>query len=221
MTELLHQLGNLCYVALGLDALWGIFCIILLWRRVAQSRFKDEADQTEFLGQVDDALSQGDFAGVEEQCADDPRALPQLVLLAVQSRPKGFVKAREIVADRFRRALLAQLDHRVNWINAVIKSAPMLGLLGTVIGMMEAFSTLSTGTKVEPQQLAGSIAVALITTFLGLTIAIPLTLVMTGIMAQVRKLEELVGVGMTAFMESFQAALAEPSERGEPVHARR
>jgi len=220
MKWLLHQLGNLCYVALAIDALWGLFCVILLWRRVAQVRFRSEEAQDEFLDQVDARMSAGDWAGVQELCEGDSRVLPQLISLAVESRRLGYGKVRQMLPDRFRRDVMGEVEHRVSWINSVIKSAPMLGLLGTVIGMMEAFFDLSTTTNVDPTQLAGAISVALITTFLGLAIAIPLTLVMTSIHVRIRRMEELLGVGLTRFLESFKATLEGSATRGEVLHGR-
>ena len=220
MKSLLHQLGNLCYVALAIDALWGLFCLILLWRRVAQSRFRTEDAQDHFLEEVDARLASGDWAGVQELCEGDGRVLPQLVQVAVENRRLGYAKVRQLLPERFRRDVMSDIEHRVSWINSVIKSAPMLGLLGTVIGMMEAFYDLSTTTNVDPTALAGAISVALITTFLGLSIAIPLTLVMTGIHVRVRRMEELAGAGLTHFLESFKAALEGSGSRGEAMHGR-
>lgn len=59
-------------------------------------------------------------------------------------------------------------------IEAVVQAAPMLGLLGTVIGMIEAFGKVSSGGgAADPAALAGGIWIALTTTALGLTVAIP------------------------------------------------
>jgi len=61
----------------------------------------------------------------------------------------------------------------VNYISLVAQAAPMLGLLGTVIGMVQAFGILGATGQADPAQLAGSIAVALLTTMWGLITAIP------------------------------------------------
>ena len=195
------------YVALGLIALWGAFCVIIVWRRVAQTRFRNEREQDAFLDRVDTALETGGFEAGGELCQDDARATPQLVMLAIDNRKLGYAKIRALVADRFQRDVLSDLDHRLSWIYTVIKSAPMVGLFGTVVGMMGAFRKLSTGDKVDPTQLADDISLALITTACGLAIAIPLVLSTASVNVQIRKLEDLVSSGMTRFMESFKAAL--------------
>ena len=61
----------------------------------------------------------------------------------------------------------------INYIALVAQAAPMLGLLGTVIGMVSAFSTLGATGQADPGQLAGDISVALLTTMWGLITAIP------------------------------------------------
>lgn len=61
----------------------------------------------------------------------------------------------------------------INYISLVAQAAPMLGLLGTVIGMVSAFATLSATGQAEPSKLAGDISVALLTTMWGLITAIP------------------------------------------------
>ena len=134
--------GIVIYVLLALVAMWGGFSVAMVWMRVSRQRFNDEEDQSHFLDQLDEPLKRGDFRSAADLCADDPRATPQLALLALNNRDVGYAKVRQMVMDRFQRDVLADLDHRLNWVTTVIKSAPMLGLLGTVIGMMGAFGKL-------------------------------------------------------------------------------
>lgn len=69
---------------------------------------------------------------------------------------------------------LRRLESHLRGLDMVANVAPLLGLLGTVIGMVAAFSTLeSAGTRVDPSLLAGGIWQALLTTVAGLTVGIP------------------------------------------------
>lgn len=61
----------------------------------------------------------------------------------------------------------------INYVSLVAQASPMLGLLGTVMGMVSAFSTLQTSGGADPSALAGDISVALLTTLWGLLNAIP------------------------------------------------
>lgn len=70
--------------------------------------------------------------------------------------------------------LLTRLQSYFRWLEVIGNVAPLLGLLGTVIGMIGAFQALEeAGSKVDPSILSGGIWVALLTTAVGLTVAIP------------------------------------------------
>lgn len=213
MTGLVEFAGNSIYAVQALDALWGAFCIIVVWRRLAQIRFKSEDQQNEWLEQSLDAVAEGDFDGAADLCEEDGRIVPQLMLLAINNRDLGYNKVKQLVADRFQRDVLAEMEYRITWVVTMIKSAPMLGLLGTVLGMMAAFGKLAGSEKVDATHLAGDISLALITTFVGLTIAIPLSLVLASVQIRTRKMEDLVGDGLARFMEVFKSALEQqPAE---------
>ncbi|MBN2473035.1 MAG: MotA/TolQ/ExbB proton channel family protein [Pirellulales bacterium] len=207
--------GKVIYATLAMMAIWGAFCVIIVWRRVAQTRFRSEEEQDAFLAQVGQSLEGGDFRAAAEICDEDDRAMPQLALLAVENRRLGYSKIRTLVADRFQRDVLSDLEYRLSWVHTVIKSAPMVGLLGTVVGMMGAFAKLSSGDKVDPTQLADDISLALITTACGLAIAIPLVLATASINVRIRKLEDLVSSGITRFLEAFKAALKHADRQEE------
>ena len=195
------------YIILALIALWGAFCVTMVWSRVASQRFRTEEHQDEFLDALDEPLGKGDFDSAVELCDGDRRAVCQLAMLAIANRGIGFAKVRQLIMDRFQRDVLADLEDRLAWVNTVIKSAPMVGLLGTVIGMMGAFGKLATMENVKPDVLADDISVALITTASGLAIAIPLVMAITVINVRIRKLEDLAAAGLSRFLESFKSAL--------------
>ena len=210
--QLFTLLGITMYVVLGVIALWGAFCVITVWRRVAQKRFRSEQAMMAFLQQVEEPLAQGDFNGAMHVCDGDQRAVPQLVMLALENRRIGFAKVRQLILDRFERDVLADLEHRLSWVNTVIKSAPMVGLLGTVVGMMGAFEQLPTA-KNPAADLATNISLALITTACGLSIAIPLVLCAASINVRIRKMEDLVTFALSRFLEVYRQALGDHQQR--------
>lgn len=211
MNQVLEIVGNLTYGALAAVAIWGAYCVILVWRRVAQTRFKNEDVQNEFLDELEEPLEKGNFDAAAEICENNPKAMAQLCLLAIENRQLGFAKIKGLLVDRFQRDVLADLEFRINWVNTVIKSAPMLGLFGTVLGMMSAFGKLAASgsdSAPDPTALASDISFALITTAQGLTIAIPLIIALASINIRIRKMEDLVSAGMTRFMETFKEVLS-------------
>ena len=194
-------ISNTVYGFLALDALWGAYCIIVIFMRITQKRFRSERAQNEFLDTIEAAVKKGDFDAAIMQAEGDRRAVPQLAALAVQSRNLPVEEIQELLVDRFQRDVISDLEHRVNWTNNVIKTAPMLGLLGTVLGMMAAFGKIAAAESVKPTELSNDIAFALITTAIGLAIAIPATACVASINIRIRKLEDQVSAGLVRLLE--------------------
>mgnify|MGYP001492939483 CR=1 FL=1 len=110
-----------------------------------------------------------------------------------------------MVADRFQRDVLADLENRLSWVYTVIKAAPMVGLLGTVMGMMGAFQKLAVpGKAPDPAELAKDIQFALITTACGLAIAIPAIAAYNIMKNRVARLMLEVGILSENLMSRFQ-----------------
>lgn len=204
MEVLYTSLGYAIYILLALLALWGAFCVIMVWRRVAQTRFANEYEQDEFLGELGKALASKDYAAAAELCDGDRRAMPQLALFAVNNRELGYSKLRNQIAERYQRDVMADIEHRQSWVATVVKSAPMIGLLGTVIGMMGAFANLSSSEKVDTIKMAEDIQFALITTACGLAIAIPLVLCTASINIRLSKMEDLISTGLGRLLDNFK-----------------
>jgi len=98
-------------------------------------------------------------------------------LLRCKRSPFGFLEMRSALEEAGQEQT-ARLLRSADAIGLIASVAPMLGLLGTVVGMVGAFETISiTEGFARPDQLAGNISVALITTVLGLLVAIPCTAV--------------------------------------------
>ena len=206
-SSLFDIISTTTYGALAGVALWGLYCIVIVWTRVNQKRFKSEEEQDVFVDDVEQMLQAGDFEGVAEYCDGDPRAIPQIVEMAAVHRDMGYKKARQFVVDRFQRDVMSDLEYRLSWVSTVIKSAPMIGLFGTVFGMMGAFETLATAESVEPSALANDSNIALRTTACGLAIAIPLMILVANVNIRIAKMEDLVGAGLARFTAAYREAL--------------
>lgn len=203
-----HAMDDLCYLFLAMNALWGMFCGIVVWRRLSRLRFRNEEAQEAFINEISASMKMGDFATAAQICEGDERALPQLAQLAIANRDLEYKKLRQFLVDYFQRNVLADLEYRISWIMTVIKSGPLLGLYGTVMGMMAAFGRIGTGAKIEPSQIADDISVALIATAMGLTTAIPFTFLVSSINIRLRKMQDLVGLGLSQMLESMKSAVS-------------
>ena len=207
METLFAIVGYVVYLVMAILALWGAFCVVLVWRRVSQTRFGSEAAQDEFLEELDAELFAGDYSGAADLCEDDRRAMPQLALYAIENRNQGLDRVRRQLSERFQQDVLADIEHRLSWVTTVIKSAPMIGLFGTVVGMMGAFRNLSSGAEVDTGKMAEDIMFALITTACGLAIAVPLVLCNASINVQIRKMEDLIAAGLSHLIDSLHMAM--------------
>jgi len=200
-------LGVACYGFLAINFLWGLFCVILLWRRIGALRFGSEQSQAQFLGTLQGQLEGGDFDAATRLCQSEDRALPQLALAAIENRSLAESQIRQLVAELMQRNILADLEYRLSWVATVIKSGPLLGLFGTVLGMMAAFGRIGTGEKVQPSQIANEISIALICTAMGLMTAIPFTYMLASLNIRMRILQDSLSSGMTRFLEHFKNAM--------------
>lgn len=209
---LLEISGPGCYLALLACFLYGLYSSIVLWRKVAQKTMSPKL-LGEFQDEYRELLESKNYDGISELC-DTPKywskAFPQLVMLAMSKRDRGLAKCRQFTEEKFEREMLSEMEYRYSWIIAMIKSAPMLGLLGTVTGMVLAFGKLSsaTGGGADPQALAGDISLALYTTADGLCIAIPLTLVAGMIQVRMSRLTDRTAEQLGEFFQDMQDAMA-------------
>lgn len=127
-------------------------------------------------------------------------------LVRCSRSPFGFLELKTALEDAGREQV-ARLQRSTDGIGLVAAIAPMLGLLGTVVGMVGAFETISsTEGFAKPDQLAGNIATALITTVLGLIVAIPTTAVYT----YFRNRVETVAAEVAEIVEDIAAHLESP-----------
>jgi biopolymer transport protein ExbB len=114
-----------------------------------------------------------DVAGILEVIEDDPSMLGAALQAGVNEAAHGHEAmthaVQEVTDER-----AAHLFRRIEHLNVLGNVAPMVGLLGTVYGMIRAFHSLvETGGVPDPRKLAFGISVALVTTFWGLLVAIP------------------------------------------------
>ena len=122
---------------------------------------------------VREAIDDGSLKKAAQRCRDLPGPYSNILLAGIENMEDGFEAAQEavgIAADMESEKLL----QRVNYLNVVGNLSPMLGLLGTVQGMILAFATLGTTSGAAKNALlAVNISQALYTTAAGLVIAVP------------------------------------------------
>lgn len=207
LSQLMSVIATTIYLALGAVAIWGAFCVILLWRSIEKKRFRSIENEDLFFSKLKEQLVEERYEDSLNLCNSPiywSRAVPRLAALAIENRQSSLNRIQRMIIERFERDVLSDFEYRLSWIQTVIKSSPMLGLLGTVVGMIGAFAKLAGGDNVESQTLAGDISFALFTTAIGLVIAIPLVLCGAYVNVRIRKLENAVEDGLVRFWEVFR-----------------
>ncbi len=207
----MKTIENSIWVGIAFCAVGGLFTGILLLSRIRKKQFPGAAAEQNFLTEVGECLDRGDYDGAIAIC-DTPalwhKALPQLTQFAIQARDEPMKKLRQAVVDRFERDILSGLERLNSWVGTAIKTAPQLGLLGTVLGMINAFAKIAgaAATGVDPKELSADISFALWTTAAGMAISIPL-IVMQGMASNaIKKLTENIDEGSGILLDDLAAA---------------
>lgn len=202
--KIAQMLEGFTYLFLVCNFLLGLYCVILVQLRLRKLRFRREAQQAEFLDVVLDHLKAGEYADIEDLCEGDQRALPQLALAAVSNRKIGHEQLKQFCSELMQRDIFGDIESRVSWIATSIRTGPLWGLFGTVLGMMAAFGEIGSGAKVEAHTIADRIAVALICTAMGLATAIPFGYLLAGINIKVRLLQDGLTSGVMRILDHFK-----------------
>lgn len=171
--------GWVVAVLLGLSVLAGA---VILWK-VAHLRMLGLGRASRLQAALVQ-LSQGQSAAARDALVQTDDPLSRLALRALASSAPPATLRDRLHAEA--EAELARAESGLRFLDAVAQVAPLLGLFGTVLGMIEAFQALQgAGASVDPSLLAGGIWVALMTTAVGLAIAMPVSLILTAFEARI------------------------------------
>jgi len=127
----------------------------------------------EFAEEVVHKLEQGKGKAVEALCSPRDNLIASMVMAGLERKPKGAVFAREAMESCLRKEV-GKLWQNLSYLADISAIAPLVGLLGTVLGMIQAFNVIAFKTAVvKPILLAGGVSKAMVTTAGGLIVAIP------------------------------------------------
>ncbi len=120
--------------------------------------------------EVEEALNSGGVEAAKEVCRNTVGPVASIFYQGLDRVDHGVDSAEKAVVS-YGGVQMGQLEKNVSWISLFIALAPMLGFLGTVIGMIEAFDQIEAAGTMEASLVAGGIKVALLTTVFGLIVA--------------------------------------------------
>ena len=133
---------------------------------------------------VEDALDSGGVDAAKEVCRNTTGPVASIYYQGLDRMEEGIdVAEKSIVA--YGGVQMGQLEKNVSWVSLFIALAPMLGFMGTVIGMIQAFDKIEAAGDMQPSLVAGGIKVALLTTVFGLIVAIILQIFYNYIVAKI------------------------------------
>ncbi len=130
-----------------------------------------------YLRAVRKALAQGDLNGVFEVSTKHQNPASRIILAGIKKYLSGHPREAREAMETAASFELPFYEKRLSTLVVVANVSPLLGLLGTVTGMIRTFAVIAALGVGKPQEMAGGISEALITTAAGLSVAIP-TLVM-------------------------------------------
>ncbi|WOO42349.1 MotA/TolQ/ExbB proton channel family protein [Rubellicoccus peritrichatus] len=169
----LIQQGGWAMWPLGLCCLFMFFLAIYCWRETARKKYVPEA----ILPQASGFLRVRDIQSAINTLQSANSVLSRVMVTGLGKAKPNLPDANkgkvELMLSESLEAEENQAGQWVNYLNVIAAVAPMIGLLGTVSGMISAFQTISLGGMGRPELLAGDIGEALITTATGLVIGIP------------------------------------------------
>jgi len=126
----------------------------------------------DFINNVEALLKKQKLSDAVFLCQNDMSSIAKIFLAGLRSTQKGMWLVKEAIEERGSREATI-LEKNVDILSTIANLTPLLGLLGTVSGMIKTFNAISVQGIGNPAPLAGGIAEALITTATGLCIAIP------------------------------------------------
>ncbi|RLD29948.1 MAG: MotA/TolQ/ExbB proton channel family protein [Bacteroidetes bacterium] len=133
---------------------------------------------------VEEALNSGGVEAAKEVCRNTKGPVASIFYQGLDRTDEGLEQVEKAVVA-YGGVQMGQLEKNVSWISLFIALAPMLGFMGTVIGMISAFDKIEAAGDMNPSLVAGGIKIALLTTVFGLVVAIILQVFYNYIIAKI------------------------------------
>jgi biopolymer transport protein ExbB len=161
-------MGNLVYVLLGLTSVVGLG--VALWR--GWMLRWHQVVPPPIVSALDECRSANDVKNLRRLCAENPSSLARLIYTAIEHLdwPKS---ENSSALETAARQEIVRLERGLVVLEISVGIAPLLGLVGTIIGMMTLFDNIGTTGLNDAARLASGIGLILKTTLIGLLIAIP------------------------------------------------
>ena len=156
-------------------AMYPLIVLLVLGIAIAIERLynlsRAAIDAEDFFAQLEEALKAGGPEQAAELCARTRGPVAAVIHAGLLRMHRGIDNVEKAI-DNAGAVEVAFLERGMLWLSTVANLAPMIGFLGTVSGMINAFQAIKVAGDVEPSMVAGGISEALITTAAGLIVGI-------------------------------------------------
>ncbi|GIV41178.1 MAG: biopolymer transporter ExbB [Vicingaceae bacterium] len=166
--ELIMMGGWYIMIPMGLMSMFAVY--IIIERMIAIN--KAQKEDPNFMMQIKDYILDGKIESALNLCKMNQSPVARMVEKGISrfGRPLNDIKT---AIENTGKLEVAKLEKSLSWLATISGAAPMLGFLGTVLGMIKTFHDMYTaGNEVEIANLAGGIMQAMVTTATGLVIGI-------------------------------------------------
>lgn len=133
---------------------------------------KIQVDEEKLINRLKSTLEKGHFDEAIAICETNPAPITNLMRIGIDHRQFSEQTMKEAIVSGANLEI-PRLERFLSMLGTIANISPLLGLLGTVIGMIRAFGVLGGGPGNDPSELARGIALALLNTAAGITVAIP------------------------------------------------
>ena len=184
---------------MGIVLLVLIFGLALSIERIIYLNLSTTNTQT-LLNNVESALETGGVEAAKEICKNTRGPVASIFYQGLDRYNEGLEIVEKSIVS-YGSVLMGRLEKGLSWIALFIALAPMLGFMGTVIGMVGAFDAIEAAGDISPSIVAGGIKVALLTTVFGLIVAIILQIFYNYILAKIDSLVNDMEDSTISFIE--------------------
>ena len=182
MVELFINGGNFMWPILAIFIVGLVFVGERLMHLVSSSKWGEE-----FANEVTDTLDSAGALESQSMCEKGQGPIANLLLVGLNNIKKG-VDGVEKAIDSRANVEMSSLEKNMTWIALCIATAPMLGFLGTVWGMVSAFDAIAAADNISAKIVAEGISQALLTTAFGLVVAMIIQTFQNVFVARIDKL---------------------------------
>ncbi len=197
-------------------AMYPLLILLILGIGVAIERLHNLSraaiDAEGFFKNLEEAIKSGGPDKAAELCSATPGPVASVIHAGLLRLDRGLEHVEKAV-DNSGAVEMAFLERGMVWLSTVANLAPMIGFLGTVSGMINAFQAIKEAGDVEPSMVAGGISEALITTAAGLIVGILIQFCYNFFANRIDK----IIADMTEQTAAFIDLLAEREHRGVQV----